>query len=89
MVGHPDCGAAAAVFAIDAASGELLVEQPVSPSNRGVVGACWAMVLMLMWIGLGGGFGRMGCRPRPAGLLRMSELGTLQRHLVQRRQVWR
>jgi hypothetical protein len=54
-----------------------------------MVGACWVMVLMLLWIGLGGGFGRMGCRPRPAGLLWMSELGTLQRRLVQRRQVWR
>jgi hypothetical protein len=35
VVGHPDRGAAAAVFAIDAASGELLAEQSVVANEQG------------------------------------------------------
>ena len=64
MVGYLERGAAADVFAIDAASGDILAQQSVVALEQGGVEACWAMVLTVLWIGLGEGCGRMGCRPR-------------------------
>ena len=77
VVGHPDRGAAAAVFAIDVTSGGLPAELPVVAIEQGGWGPAWRCCSCCLRQGVGVRRIRTGLGQRPGRMLRMSGLGPL------------